>query len=573
MKTWRLLLTPLLALGLLLSGLPQAHAEPSDPPAASAAPATTDTEPDASASDTGAAAPEASSAPADPASESGFRVTPAQTTTAGSQAASSTPEQTPSTPAASPNVHIGSGAIPAGKSGEPIGMTIPLKNWGAADAVNIRVTPQVAVDAANFPFEITQTDYTAVLPQLAAGADGAVSIEGLQLRAGLVSGYYRMPVTIEYSDGTANRMLSTAIFIQVEGVPEPEPNGPPPVTTNPPQTVEIIVHQPDSNLGGGGPVDPGYQPPANPPANDPPAAGSGSSSTPRVMLTNFATNPPEVLAGSEFGLAFALQNMSSRTGVANLKVTVSAPDASFLPVGGASSVYIPSIGAGQTATRQLEFRALPTLEERPYQLTLRIEYEDASSNQTLSAEETIAVVVRQKARAETGAMQVLPSQVSVGQDANVSFSVQNQGKVRLYNTRVKVKPGQPVSADEIFVGNVEPGASANVDLMVHAEQATSHPIILEISFEDSAGVATTIEREVKLEILQESSQQSAEPEPQPSQGGGLGALPFLIGALVLVGALVGAYLVRERQKARREEELAANLEHLDAEPIVPVDPQ
>ena len=575
MKTWRLLLAPLLAVGMVLTAPPAAHAEPdpTDPPvSASSAPA----DPDATTapSTTDAAASE------QPGSESASPgQTDATTTTVQVDmgARESTPAETP-TPSDSPNVHIGRGEIPVGKTGEQMDMTIPLKNWGTADALNIRVTPQLAVDAENFPFEITETDYTAVLDSLAAGADGQVAITGLQLRPGLTSGYYRLPLTIEYSDGTYNRLLSTAIFINVAGVPEPEPSAPPPVTTTPPQTVEIIVHQDPGSGGGGLPAgEPGgnYQPPpvSNPTAEQPGSGGSGQGSTPRVMLTNFATNPPEVQAGSTFGLAFALQNMSSRTGVANLKVTVVAPDAAFLPVGGASSVYIPSIGAGQTATRQLEFRALPTLEERPYQLTLRIEYEDASNNAALTAEETIAVVVRQRARAETGAMQVLPSQVSVGQDANISFTVQNQGKVRLFNTRVRVKDGQAVTGNEIFVGNVEPGASANVDLMVHAEQATTHPIILEISYEDSAGVATTIEREVTLEIIDLETEQTMEPEPQPEEGGGLGIVPLLLLGLLVIGGIVAAYVVRERRRARREEELAADLEHLDADPIVPVDPQ
>ena len=458
-------------------------------------------------------------------------------------------------------VGLGVGEIPAGKTGELVKVLVPLVNRGDADAPNVLVSPKPSADPANFPFEITKTDYTVEAGDLVAGGSLEVPLGEFQLRSGLATGYYALPLTIQYGAGAIN-VIERTIFVHVEGVDEPDPGTPPPVTTDPPPCIEVPVDKGGNYvpLGGGDLGDGG-------------GSATSGGSIPRVMLTSFTTDPAEVYAGQNFLLHFSLSNMSTRTAVGNIKVTVASPDASFLPVGGASSMFISVIYAGQSAGGEMHFRALPTLEERPYLLSLSIEYEDLSNYQSLTTEETIAVVVRQRARAETSTITVMPEMLNVGQDANISFNLQNQGKARLFNTKVRVKAGQAVSGGEQFIGNIEPGAVGAVDMMVRADKTSTKPIILEISYEDAAGAVTTFEREVSLEISEASDDKDFVPIEPDQGGGGFGILPLVLGAALLIGAGVGGYLVLKKRKQRQEEELAASLEHLDAEPIVPVDPQ
>lgn len=472
-----------------------------------------------------------------------------------------------------PNVQLGDGQIPSGKHGADVKVVVPLINRGDAAADEVLVTAKPSANAANFPFEITRTDYTVSAGTLEPGATGSANLGNLKLRTGLTTGYYSLPLSIQYSAGGVNQMVEKTIFVHVDGVATASPDKPAPVTTTPPQTIEVVVAQPEAPGGGWGasdygPIDAGGPPPAA-------DAGSGapSGSQPRVMLTKFTTNPTEVLAGQSFKLAFELRNMSSRTGVGNIKVTVSAAEASFLPVSGASSVYIDAIGAGQSASRELEFRALPTLEEQPYQLSVRIEYEDSSTSAPLTAEEAIAVVVRQKARAETGNIQVMPDMISVGQDANISFPVQNKGKVQLFNARALVKPGQAVSGPEVFIGNIAPGASGSVDMMVHAEKTNDKPIVVRVIYEDAAGVESSFEREIKLDIGPETTEEPGTTVEQPANPMAGVMLPLLIGALLLIGLIVAAFVWRERRRRAKQAQLEASLESLDEEPVFPVDPE
>ncbi|NHB85812.1 hypothetical protein G7085_17945 [Tessaracoccus sp. HDW20] len=55
----------------------------------------------------------------------------------------------------------------------------------------------------------------------------------------------------------------------------------------------------------------------------------------------------------------------------------------------------------------MTFRALPSLEAKPYQLTIEVEYEDPSANAYQSSE-TLAVEVNQELRADTSVPQVTP---------------------------------------------------------------------------------------------------------------------------------------------------------------------
>lgn len=493
-------------------------------------------------------------------------------------AALAAPSATPAPGAGTPEVELGNGPIPAGKAGAKVSVKLPLINRGDGAALDILITPKPSVDPATFPFTITRTDYTVDAGDLAADSTTTVDLGTFTLRSGLATGYYAMPLSIQYGDGTERTVIERTIFVRVEGVAKPTSTSPTPVTTAKPQTVEVIVKQQStgnssgsgvdlSSSGSTGGTDTGTE------------TGTGAStdgSAPRVMLTSFTSSPYEVIAGETFGVTFSLTNMSSKRSVGNIKVTVASADGSVLPTSGASSVYIASIKAGRSASRSLEFRALPTLEERPYQLSLSIEYEDNSTYQALSAEETVAILVKQRVRAETSGLEVVPEMITVGQDASVSLSLQNLGKVPLYNVKASVAPGQPVTGDEVFVGNVEPGTSGTIDMIVHAEGVPMEPVALAITYEDASGNKSTIDETVEL-MVTDAGEMEVNPDEVIIEEAGPGLLSMLLwpllALLLIAGAIVAAVVVTRRRRRRREAELAQHLEQADTEQLYPEDPR
>ncbi|MFV0406149.1 MAG: COG1361 S-layer family protein [Propioniciclava sp.] len=515
----------------------------------------------------------ATAAPGDPA--------PASTTQP------STAPATASATEGTPEVSLGQGPIPSGTSGKKVEVSVPLINRGKGTAVGLLVSPKPAVDPATFPFEITQTDYTVGAGDLEPAATTDVKLGTFTLRSGLASGYYALPLSIQYGDTSQRLVTEHTIFVHVSGVAKPDPEAPSPVTTTTPKTVEAPAPA-AGRLASGQSANPGPSavsgsgPGAAPPAaadngNEQDGENDTPGSTPRVMLTSFRSTPHEVMAGENFGITFTLTNMSSRTAVGNIKVTVNSGEGSLLPVTGASSVYIESIGAKRSASRSLEFRALPTLEERPYPLSLSIEYEDRSNQAPLSAEESVAVLIKQRVRAETSGIDVTPTTVMVGQEASISFTLQNLGKVPLYNVRASVADGLPISGDEVFVGNVEPGTSGNVDMLVTADLPTAEPVTVTITYEDATGTAATMERTVDLLIEDDVSTGPGMEDEVPEETAAPSLLsllmvPFIV-LLLIAGAIIAAVVVARRRKRRREQALAQHLAEADAEPFYPQDPQ
>ena len=302
-----------------------------------------------------------------------------------------------------------------------------------------------------------------------------------------------------------------------------------------------------------------------------PSGARTGVSVPRVMLKSLATAPQSVPAGGSFTLSFSLVNMSKKARVNNLKVSLSQAEGAFLPAEGSSSLYVPTIKAGGTNEQKMTFHALPTLENRPYAMTLTVEYEDTESN-AFSTSETISVMVAQPSRADVSSSTVSPESVIPGQEAIATFSVNNLGKTKLYNTRVSVAEGQGVEARDQFIGSIEPGAAGNVELSLIGTVEHAGPVKAVITYEDEFGNATILEKEINLTVNPVPAPQQSNPEgvsPPEQEEKGIVVEPWVywVGGAVVVG--IAALIVTIsllRRRSRREKTSDPDL--LDNDPLV-----
>ncbi|MDO5676019.1 MAG: hypothetical protein Q4G35_00765 [Propionibacteriaceae bacterium] len=312
--------------------------------------------------------------------------------------------------------------------------------------------------------------------------------------------------------------------------------------------------------GGGGVVDPG-------------GGGGGAVpglSTPRVILSGFTTNPEVVQAGQDFQVTFTLRNTSTRTRVQNMKITLSSADNAFLPANGSSSMFLRRIGADQVEAGTMNFHSLPSLEERPYQMVISVEYEDTQAN-AYSTQETVSVPVKQNIRADASVPQLTPPQLMLGQEASLTFNIFNQGKTKLYNAKATIKEGQPVTAPEVFIGTIEPGTSGAVDMTVMAAEEAAGPVTITVSYEDVDGKVSTMDKTVEVAVMPPMPME--EPgmwEEPPMEEGGFPWVPVLVGAGLLGLFVIIALVVRGRRRKRRE---AEDLESLAAlgDPLITPD--
>lgn len=291
------------------------------------------------------------------------------------------------------------------------------------------------------------------------------------------------------------------------------------------------------------------------------------------MLTGFTSAPEEVMAGQDFTVSFTLLNTSPKKRVQNIKVSLSSGEgAAFLPANGSSSLYISGISSGDQSIQTMSFHSLASLEEKPYQMTLTVEYEDSDAN-AYQSQETVAVEVKQGVRADTSVPQVMPEMIQVGQDASVTFNIHNQGRTKLYNAKAVVKDGQPVTGEEMFIGTIEPGSSGAVDMLVRAEEESGDPLVIEVTYEDVDGKVTSLSKEVPLGVMPaETMEEFPEDDMLVDESVGLPLLPIMVGVLLLVLLVVILLVVRRSRRRSREQEDMESLSMMDDDPLVPADP-
>ena len=95
-------------------------------------------------------------------------------------------------------------------------------------------------------------------------------------------------------------------------------------------------------------------------------------------------------------------------------------------------MVVNSLAPGASDTLTIKFSSSPTAEQRSYTITINEQYDSPEFKNAKEAVK-IAVGLKQEARLNTGTIEVMPDAISVGEESNVMFSINNTGKVMLYN--------------------------------------------------------------------------------------------------------------------------------------------
>lgn len=303
-------------------------------------------------------------------------------------------------------------------------------------------------------------------------------------------------------------------------------------------------------------------------------SNSGSVSVPRVIVTGFSTDPVEVRAGSNFALIIHLKNTSKATAVRNMLFDLNAPTEgsdeqsvapAFLPASGSSSIYLDGIKANGTADISIQLNAKADLLQKPYSVDLSMKYEDAEGSQ-IEASSSISIPIKQDARFEFSDFEISPESISVGDEANVMCNLYNLGRIKLYNVKAAFE-GSCIKKEEVFLGNVESGASASIDAMLEGAEATEGPakVKMTVSYEDEAGKIAVVEKELELEVTEamESDMMTGGMEMIEEEQKGFPVLPAaVLGAVILIIIII-VVVIKRRKKRQRMNEEEGLLDELD----------
>ncbi len=429
--------------------------------------------------------------------------------------------------------------------GEYTYLTLSLINLGKADVTDVVITPQESTDINKWPFVITTASNALVIPKIRASSDINVAHTYAQSATWtfLVSndaktGTYPLDFAVQYYRNGAIEKTTVTTYININGNPS---------------AGLLIPEEKDKDA---------------------------KTSTPRIIVTGFRTEPEVVYAGDTFKLYISVQNTSMETAVSNIQFDLKAASTgsgtdntyeAFLPTSGSATIFTPVIYAGATSQISIELTARSDLAQKPYVITLSAKYEDSDRN-PYTMESNISIPIKQEARVDYGEAELFPSTLEVGSQSNIMFPVYNKGKTTLYNVQVDFI-GDSIEGGSTFLGKIEPGGTGNVDAMVTGIAPTMDDgtIIARISYEDEAGNVSTIDKELNLYVMEAFSDEGdfgfygdyddfGELDEEGDEKG-VYWKPIVI--VVVILAIVGIIVWRVVAKKRRQKRLQKELEDID----------
>lgn len=448
------------------------------------------------------------------------------------------------------NIMIGGNwTTPYAVHGQYVNIVVPVVNMGQTAVTDIIVTPIVDVSSSSFPFEIEKSNYSVELDVLEGEKSGLSAFDRrrevtytLKTREDVTNGYKSIKFKVQYVTENKERLYTELpVYVYTEGAPGAATDG---------------------------------------------EDEKGASSTPRVIVAGYTTNPETVHAGTDFTLTLHIQNTSSRTAVSNVEFEIAAATEgkdeatsapAFLPVSGSNTIFVNQIPAGSSTDISIDMSAKADLAQKPYVVNVSMLYED-EQYKSYEASTSVSVPVKQVSRMEISEPEVLPSSIEVGSQANIMFSVYNTGKTKLYNVTVKFT-GDSISGGDSFLGNLESGATGNVDVMVNGEQPTMDDgtVKVLISYEDETGAVTEAEKEFNLFV---SEAYYGDPMPDitgpeeglPGEGengqGGKPSIKIIIAAVLAVaggGIVLAVLFVKRKKKKKKQKELEELEKSIDEE--------
>ncbi len=436
-------------------------------------------------------------------------------------------------------------ATPTVSYGQSVAIVLPVINFGTEELNDLIIEPQTSTIVSEWPFVPGMTSYLQTEPYIpgnqtydAAMANRREFTFYFTARDDVMSGFYPLKFHIWYTKSGIRCEEPAELTVYVRTVGKPG----------------------SGTIGGSG--------------------EETSGAKPRIVVTGFETNPAQVFAGDTFTLTVHVKNTSKEMAVTNLlfdmQAAVEGEDktntyAAFLPMSGSSSVYMDKISADTAADIEIEMTAKADLAQKPYVLEVNMKY-DAGAMFDLTDTASVSIPINQESRFDISTPEVMPGDITVGSQSNVMFSIYNTGKTTLYNVQVKFY-ADSIEEATAFVGNLNSGATGNVDSMITGANATMDDgtINVDISYEDEAGNVSTETKTIMLYVSEEFYDdfvmdddmmmgiEGEEGESKPRTG-------LIIGIVAAVVVAAGAgiiLLVRLKKKKKEALLLADDLKSLD----------
>ena len=411
---------------------------------------------------------------------------------------------------------------PRGSYPEAMNFTINMRNNGLSEARDVSVVMVLDKDSTVFPFDINEGNYDRNFEKIEPGQVVELPYS-MGIRSETYTGYYPIKFEIRYRETATGQIMKEEESFWVH----------------------VRNKEKEDNSG---------------------EFNENDRTKARIVVDSFETIPETIIAGEPFRLILRMKNASASIAASNILFTLESEKVDnssvFTTESGSSSVVVNSLGAGEVTELSVDMLSRAGIDQRSYALTIKETY-DSPEFKNASESVTIDIPVRQIARLNTGTMEVMPDSVTVGSESNIMFPINNTGKVILYNVMVAFE-ADSIQPTDTYVGNIKPGETGNVDVMLSAIAPTMDEgkIKVRITYEDESGeVQPEVEKELSLYVVE-----AMEEDPGlDMEVGGMMEMPveedsfferykLWIGAGAAAAAVAVFVIVRRRKKKKAQQE-------------------
>ena len=409
------------------------------------------------------------------------------------------------------------------QSGKALYDVIVYINPALGEGMKAQLTHRAKPEAVDgFPFHINESNYdrvfAAVQPEEVITAPYSMAI-----MSNIASGFYPLSYTVSYKlspEASASYKEDYVSFIRISN-PSMEDNS--------------------SNLG---------------------EFNVNDRTKARLIVDGFHTEPAQVFAGQRFLLVLTMKNASDNIAASNILFSLESEKADnstvFSTEFGANSFVVNSLRAGESAELRIPMEAAPGVDPRSYAVTIHEKY-DSPDFKNAEEKVTVDIPVYQVARMSVSNFELTPEAIEVGREANVMFGINNTGKVTLYNVEA-IFEAESIRKTSSYVGNLKPGETGNVDVMLTgvAPTADDGTIPIRIRYEDVNGNESFHDQECTLYVSEpvpddfmDGLDMPEEPAPEASPLRKWGPAAGIGGMAVILA--VSAVLRHHRRKKRQKE--------------------
>ncbi len=279
---------------------------------------------------------------------------------------------------------------------------------------------------------------------------------------------------------------------------------------------------------------------------------------PKILINEFYTTPGDVVAGEDFSLTVTFKNTSKTSSVENLKAVVSS-DGTFNPVSGSSTMFVQHLSPGGSSTVEINLHPKADAAPGSYNISFAMNYDSAASKDPITDSETIAIPVHQIPKVKITNL-ITEGSMTAGSDVNVMTTVNNTGKCTIYNVSAIIRDRDGLlSSEELYLGNLQPGASGNVDVYLTALEQGDVAVVADFKYENENGEIFTDSLTSDIYISEPSDKDPwvddiIDPEPEQK------AFPWglAVGGIAVTGGIITAIVLSSRKKKiQRQKDLQA----------------